>query len=100
VSDHSNEPVSAASPAVERQLIEILYSQLYVAVPSEETDLISTGTLDSLKFVELLLQIEERFGIKLSLETLQLDQLRSVRQIAAFVLEESSAGMRRPSSQS
>ncbi len=100
MSDHSNEPVSAAYPTVERQLIEILYSQLYVAVPSEETDLISTGTLDSLKFVELLLQIEERFGIKLSLETLQLDQLRSVRQIAAFVLEESSAGMRRPSSQS
>ena len=44
---------------IQTQLTGLLAEKLNVEVPSEETDLFETGILDSQKFVELLLHIEQ-----------------------------------------
>jgi D-alanine--poly(phosphoribitol) ligase subunit 2 len=50
-----------------------------------DQDLIESGLLDSLALVELLHGIEQEFAVELPLEDLDVDLLRSVRGIAAFL---------------
>jgi len=59
--------------------------RLHIEIPSPETDLIETGLLDSLRLVELLLYIESDLGWRLPIEDIDLDDLRSVRRIAALI---------------
>lgn len=54
----------------------------HVEVPAPETDLLASGILDSFQFVELLLQLERRFGLRLRIDELELDDLRTLRRIA------------------
>ena len=68
------------------QRITKMFDVLNLEVPSEDTDLFETGLLDSVSFVELLVQVEEQMGVTVSLEQLEPDNFRSVRRIAAFVL--------------
>ncbi len=68
-----------------QRLAEILEARLSVAVPSHNTDLVETGLLDSLGIVELLLAIEEEFGVQVQVEELDLEVLRSVEKIAGLV---------------
>ena len=56
------------SKGLENQLIRLFAEQLHVEVPSVETDLIDTGLVDSLTFVEFLAQLEAGFGVRVSLE--------------------------------
>jgi acyl carrier protein len=58
---------------------------LHVSVPSPDTDLLDSGLIDSLQIVELLLQLEEQFGFKASLDEIDLDDLRSLERLAALV---------------
>jgi acyl carrier protein len=58
---------------------------LKIEVPSHDTNLLATGLLDSLGFVELLLQLERRFGIHVEMESLEPEDFRSIESIAAFV---------------
>ncbi|MGQ9367177.1 acyl carrier protein [Azospirillum sp. A39] len=75
-----------ASPnTIENVLMDIFASELNVAVPDPETDLIETGLINSVTFVELVMILEERFQVTVPLDELELDQLRSVHQIAAVV---------------
>ena len=66
--------------------------RLHVTVPSADTALIATGVLDSLALVELLLQIETRYGIRISLEKLDFEDFRSVADIARFIAREQGSG--------
>ena len=68
------------------QRITKMFDALNLEVPSEDTNLFETGLLDSLTFVELLVQVEEQLGVTVSLEQLEPDNFRSIRQIAEFVL--------------
>ena len=67
---------------------------LGVEVPSVDTDLFESGALDSLLFVNLLLHIENAFGVSVPLEELELEHFRSVRKIADFLLASSGSSMR------
>ena len=71
--------VSAAS------VHDVFTGTLGVRVPDDDTDVISTGLLDSLGVAELLLTLEERFGITIDMATLDLDDIRSVRSIVSLV---------------
>jgi acyl carrier protein len=63
-----------------------LISELaHTDAPSVETDIIESGLLDSLLFVELIAGLEERFGVHITLDDIELDNFRSVRKIAEFV---------------
>jgi len=59
---------------------------LKIEVPSYDTDLLATGLLDSLGFVDLLLELERRFGMRVSLETIEPENFRSVANIAQFMV--------------
>lgn len=58
---------------------------LHVEVPAADTDLFENGVLDSLKFVELLLQLEQQYETRVALDDLELDSFRSIDKIAQFV---------------
>jgi len=83
--------LSATTPeALEAQLIALFARDLSVQVPSPETDLLETGRLDSVGMVELLLRLEQRFGVRVALENLEIEHFRSVAAIATFILAHSN----------
>ena len=65
----------------------LLLDRLHLDVPSAETDLIDTGALDSMLFVELLAQLEAEFGLVIDLDDIEVSAFRSIRSIAEFVRE-------------
>lgn len=72
---------------VERRLAGWFVDRLQIEVPASDTDLLETGVLDSLGFVELLLHLEREFGVTVALERLELHHFRSIERIAAFLLD-------------
>src|SRR5256885_1683091 len=70
--------------ALER-LRALFLRHLHLEVPSADTDLLETGLLDSLQLVDLLMLIEEEFGRRISLEAIELDDLRSLTRLAGLV---------------
>jgi acyl carrier protein len=70
---------------IHKKLTELFVRKLNLEVPSVETDLVGTGLLDSLALVELLAQLEETFGVSISIDDLELENFRSIASIASFV---------------
>lgn len=70
---------------VQERIATLFLAKLNLDVPSVDTDLLEAGLLDSLSFVELLLQLEREFGIKISLDDLEIDHLCSIAKISEFV---------------
>lgn len=68
-------------------IIELLEERLYVTVDGPDDDLIESGELDSLKFVELLLAVEEHANARISPSDLDLDDLRTPATIAKAFAE-------------
>jgi len=69
-----------------RERVAAIFSgALHLDVPSYDTDLFDTGVLDSLAFVELLLQLEREFGVTTSVDDLDVATFRSISTIADFV---------------
>jgi len=75
----------SVSPRVQERLIALFRDKLNVDIPNPTTDLFDTGLLDSVMFVELLLLLEQQFGVTVSLDDLEIDNFRSVTRIADFV---------------
>lgn len=71
--------------AIMRALGDLFVESLHVEAPSPDTDLFESGTLDSLQLVELLLQLERRFGVRVAIDSIDLDQLRTLGRIAKLV---------------
>ena len=63
----------------------IFVNDLSVEVPSRGTDLVDTGLMDSLIFVDLLLNLEQDFLIEVSLDDTEIDDFRTIDSIASFV---------------
>ncbi len=71
--------------ALAGRLARLFTDRLYTEVPAADTDLFETGILDSLRFVELLAALEETFGIRVSVEDLEIDDFRNLTRIADFL---------------
>ena len=71
---------------VEQRLAGWFVDKLQIEIPSPDTDLLETGVLDSLGFVELLLHLEQAFGITVALEQIDLQNFRSLERIAVLLL--------------
>ena len=76
---------------VHQKLTELFAKKLNLDVSSVDTDLVETGLLDSLTLVELLTQLEETFGVSISTEDLELENFRSIANIAGFVARRTAA---------
>jgi len=69
--------------------------RFHIEVPSADTDLLETGILDSFQFVELLFQLEQHFGLRVSIDDIDLEDLRTLARIARLV--EADGGGANPS---
>ncbi len=69
---------------IEGKVAAIFAERLNIDVPSPETDLFEEGLLDSLGFVELLMHLEQEFGVTVTPEQLDLDNFRTLARIADF----------------
>jgi len=67
------------------EITSVFEKEMHLKVPSPETDLFESGVLDSMAFVDLLLHLEQRFGLEVSLEDLELGNFRSIARIAELV---------------
>lgn len=72
---------------LQERIGKIFETRLNLVVPSVDTDLFETGGLDSLTFVELLLELEREYGVKVDLEDLELWNFRSITRIAGFIAQ-------------
>jgi acyl carrier protein len=62
-----------------------------VSAPAPQTDLIEAALLDSLGLVTFLLEIELRFGTEILLESLEIDDFRTIESIAQLFARATSA---------
>lgn len=72
------------------RLEAIFSSKLNVVVPSRDTDLLAEGILDSIMFVDLLLSLEQDFGITIAVDQLDLECFQSINKIADFIAGETA----------
>ncbi len=70
---------------LQQRLTDLFTNTLNLEVPSVEADLVETGILDSLTLIDLLLSLEQEFGVKISLEEVAIDNFRSIASITQFV---------------
>jgi len=73
------------------RIADVFSGALHLDVPSVDTDLFDTGVLDSMAFVELLLQLEREFGVSTSVDDMEVDNFRSIASIADFVRSRAGA---------
>ena len=79
-------PVGAAPDTAIVERLGALFAQsFHIEVPSPDTDLLESGILDSFQFVELLAQLEEHFGLRLRIDDIELEDLRTLTRIARMV---------------
>lgn len=76
---------SAGPPSLRDRVAALFADALQLEVPSVDTDLFESAVLDSLAFVELLVQLEREFGVTPSLDELEAENFRSITRIAEFV---------------
>jgi acyl carrier protein len=74
-----------ANATLVRALTALFRDKLFIDVPSADTDVIDTGLLDSLQLVQLLLHIEQQLGVRIPLEEVALDDLRSIARLAGVI---------------
>lgn len=67
------------------EVMDLLLDTLLLDIDGPDDDLIDSGELDSLRFVELILAVESRYGVRVDVSELRLDDLRTPNRIAATV---------------
>ena len=73
------------SAYLHQRITAFFLEKLQIEAPSKDADLIDSGLLDSLAFVELLVYIEQEFRISISLDDLEFDHFRSIATVAEFI---------------
>jgi acyl carrier protein len=77
--------VNANRNVIVDRLGALFAESFHIEVPSPDTDLLESGLLDSFQFVELLAQLERQFGLRLRIDDIELDDLRTLERIAGMV---------------
>ena len=72
-------------PGLADEIRSLVTETLLVNVESADTDLLATGLLDSLRLIDLLTQLEQRFNVRFDCQSLEFDDLRSPAMLAALV---------------
>jgi len=82
----STAPAGTSEPAALTERIgRLLASALHIDAPAADTDLFDAGVLDSLGFVELLVQLEREFRVEIAAADIEVENFRTVARIARFV---------------
>lgn len=76
----------ATSPvSAEQRIRTVLRERLQIDAPGSAQDLFQTGILDSLSFVDMLVVLEEEFGIHIALDQVDLADFRSIAAICEYI---------------
>lgn len=75
----------AGDPELVDEISSLFEERLQIRVSDPELDLMEEGLLDSLVFVDLLLALEQTYGIELRMDEIDFDDFRTTRRIAAWV---------------
>lgn len=67
------------------EIAALVREKLLADVGSPEEDLLLTGVLDSLTLIQLLVHLEERFRVRIPLEELEIENIRSIASIVRLV---------------
>ena len=67
---------------LQQHIVDIFAEHFETRLPSEEIDLLETGLVDSIKIIELVLELEQRFGVSLPFEELEIEDFRTVAKLA------------------
>jgi D-alanine--poly(phosphoribitol) ligase subunit 2 len=67
---------------LEQQITAIFAGRFETRLESDDVDLLETGIVDSVRIVELVLEIEQRFGVSLPFEELEIEDFRTVPRLA------------------
>ena len=67
---------------LEARITQLFADRLQIEVPAANVDLFAAGIVDSLMFVKLVAALEEHFTIHVTFEELEIDDFRTLRQIA------------------
>jgi acyl carrier protein len=67
---------------LQQEITSIFVERFDTRIPSQEVDLLETGLVDSVKIVELVLELEQRFGVSLPFEELEIEDFRTVPRLA------------------
>ena len=84
--------MTMVTDSLQADLTALFTKRLGIEVPSPDTDLLATGRLDSVGFVELLVQLEKRFGLRVELDDVEVENFRSLATIAAYIANRRGAG--------
>lgn len=75
---------------IRRAIEAAMRDELGIEPPSPDTDLIASGLFDSLAVVSILAVLEQRLGVRVALDALTLDDLRTIRRLELLFVKASS----------
>jgi len=67
---------------VRRKILEIFVECFATRIASADVDLLEERLVDSLKIVDLVLELEQSFGVSLVFEELEIEDFRTVSRLA------------------
>ena len=70
---------------LQQDITAIFLERFDVRLPAPDADLLDSGLVDSVKIVELVLELEQRFGVTLPFEDLEIEDFRTVQRLAECV---------------
>jgi acyl carrier protein len=71
--------------ALRDRIDDVFVRHLQIQPPSPDIDLMETGTIDSLTFVELIARLEQEFSLRIPLSDVDLNDFRSIARIGEFI---------------
>ncbi len=74
-----------ATVELTEELVTVLSKELQIRIESTTCDLFADGTLDSLGLVDLWFLMEQRWGVRVEIDQMELDNFRTVERIAEFI---------------
>lgn len=77
-----------ADPAVIARIQALFEDALSIPAPEPDLDIIDHGLLDSLALVTLLFEMEVEFGVQIPLDSLEIEDFRTINRIAGLVATE------------
>jgi acyl carrier protein len=70
---------------LEHKIVQLFTTRFQTDAADLQADLLASGAIDSVRLVELVLELERRFDVVLPFDALEIDDFRTVRRIAELV---------------
>ncbi len=67
---------------LQQEITAIFVGRFDTRIASHDADLLETGIVDSVRIIELVLELERRFGVSLPFEELEIEDFRTVSRLA------------------